>query len=880
MRSSRWHTSPLPYHKTQDLAEKLGVHEVLATVLARRGYEDPEAARRFLAADGELHNPFLFPEMQAVCDRLRQAASEGEKICVHGDYDVDGITATALLVKTLRDIGADADYHLPNRFAEGYGISRQTVERIAESGYTLLVTVDCGISARDEIKLAQDLGMDTIVIDHHQPAAGELPPAAIISPLICDYPFKELAGVGLAFKVAQGLIGQPDTNYDNLPDELRLQLDLVALGTIADVVPLIGENRSLVKRGLAQLARTGRPGLRALMEICQVEPRKLSAGMVAFRMAPRINAAGRLDDPGPALDLLLCEDGTAGVELATHLDSLNRERQRIENRMLAEAEEMLNGLPDDIRAANGYVLSSSGWHEGVIGIVASRMVEFHHRPVLMIAENGVQGKGSGRSIPAFDLHEALGRLKHLLAAFGGHRAACGLTIDLEHLDEFRREFASVANEMISGEDLHPRRYVDALVTGRELTLDLAQELSRLEPFGIGNPSVDLLTPGVKIKGGRKTRDGQHFQCQITSAGVTSSAIGFRQGYLSDKVRGDSEWDVIFRLEQNEFNGSLTPQLNLRDLMPRDPDREQYEGLCAHRCDLGCPDRVTAAEFWALMTNKDIHSGFLERLAAGTATNYDDTALEELEDRVIDRRDYGDIAGQIARLGTTGQGILLLTADVPRRRRLLSKDLPLGNLGIKRVYLTGTRCGRAWIENSIATIGSEPSLMLADFATALGHPSMMAQFPHIVFVDPPPSRAIFNALAKTAPAARLHLFYCRDEVQFTSKVLEHEFGLRAPMTKLYKQLTAAGRVHPFSETTERLLLAGGKYLRQPTLVARCMRVLEELALICVEEREGKPILVLPESGKKDLEESCTYGTIESFYGECQKFLNKSLNAKLI
>jgi single-stranded-DNA-specific exonuclease len=375
---------------------------------------------------GELHDPFLFPQMEAVCARLQAAIAAGEQICVHGDYDVDGITSTALLVTILSEMGAKVSHHLPNRFTEGYGIALPTVEKIAAGGASLLVTVDCGIGAREQLGRARELGMDVIVIDHHRPVADQLPDAEIISPLLCDYPFKELAGVGLAFKVAQALVaGGPgagpgsaaeDSDGENpslagpvaagedLPSSLKRLLDLVALGTIADVVPLLGENRSLVKRGLNQMARSKRPGLRALMQVGQVEPSNLSAGLVAFRMAPRLNAAGRLEDPEPALKLLLAEEEKEAAALADELDSLNRERQRIENQMVAEAEEQIGRLTEEEKARRGYVLSSPRWHEGVIGIVASRMVEQHHRPVIMVAENETHGKGSGRSIPAFDLH--------------------------------------------------------------------------------------------------------------------------------------------------------------------------------------------------------------------------------------------------------------------------------------------------------------------------------------------------------------------------------------------------------------------------------------------------------------------------------------------
>ncbi|MDO8736914.1 MAG: DHH family phosphoesterase, partial [Thermoleophilia bacterium] len=309
----------MPYDTVRRLSQALGTSEITASVLARRGYTDADSALKFLDSEGVLHDPFLFPQMQAVCERLSMAISNGEVICVHGDYDVDGITSTALLLSVIRKLGGNATAHLPNRFTEGYGIATHTVDRIAEQGTRLLVTVDCGIGALEQISRAGELGMDTIVIDHHRPPQGELPAALIISPLICDYPFKELAGVGLAFKVAQVLLekAKPENATGDIHPDLQEHLDLVALGTIADVVPLVDENRTLVKRGLVQLSRSGKPGLRALMKAGQVEPGRVNAGLVAFRMAPRINAAGRLEDPGPSLELLLAENEKIADELAS-----------------------------------------------------------------------------------------------------------------------------------------------------------------------------------------------------------------------------------------------------------------------------------------------------------------------------------------------------------------------------------------------------------------------------------------------------------------------------------------------------------------------------------------------------------------------------------
>ena len=883
MNSATWHTTPLPYDSVRKLTQGLGVSEVLATVLVRRGYHEPETASRFLSPMGELYDPFLFPEMDRICALIRAAVASGKKICVHGDYDVDGITSTALLVTVLEELGAAVSFHLPNRFREGYGIATATVEKIAADGCELLITVDCGISAREQLARAAELGMESIVIDHHLPIEEKIPAALIISPLLCDYPFKELAGVGLAFKVAQGLLAGPGRTArdDSLPPSLQKLLDLVALGTIADCVPLLDENRYLVKRGLVQLARTHRPGLIHLMRVGQVEPSRINAGMVAFRLAPRINAAGRIEDPVPALELLLADNEQEAERLAAQLDSFNRERQRIENQMVADAEAMIKGWPEERKAQRGYVLSSQGWHEGVIGIVASRLVDFHSRPVIIITEDRDRrlGKGSGRSVPGADLHQLLRNLGHQLEKYGGHSAACGLTIDLDNIQDFQNGFAEQADSVMPDTELRQTRNVDALICGQEMTLDLADELSRMEPFGLGNPSVELLATGVSISAARATRDGRHLQCMVNAGGARSSAIGFGQAYLLEKLKPAGKWDVAFRLERNEFNGSVAPQLILREIFPRSGHDDIPAGMCDCPCDYECPQRMAGEDLWNLLAEKNI---FPVNWNHESEIKQDNLAPigKQLEGRLIDRRGLGDIPGQIAKLVSGGQNVILLVSDVARRRHLLSQDLPLANYAIENLLLMSSRCSQDVIkERSLLAAGAGQTISMMDFTTVPSNPGLLACHDHLVFIDPPPGKASFVSMIEKAPDAWVHLFYCADEVQFTGKVLEHEYDLRAPMTKIYKHLKA-GKTWPLDETTERLLLAGGKYLRQPMLVARCLRVLEELDLISIEKNSGKPMVNLLESGKTSLERSSTYNQVQAFYEGCLKFLSKSLSEKVI
>src|SRR6188508_413815 len=430
MHEGTWTISPCPHREAGALAEALGVSETTARVLVRRGYDTPEEARAFLAGELPGHDPFLLGDMAGAVETIRGAIAGGKRICVHGDYDADGICATALAVLILRELGADVEWHLPSRFEEGYGLQRDTISRLADEGCALLLTVDCGITAVEEVAAAKARGLDVIVTDHHRPGA-TLPDCPIVATRPSDYPFPELCGTGVVCKLAQAL------GVDVAP-----YLDLVALATIADVVPLLDENRSLAIAGLRALARTQRPGLQALMQNARVDPAAVDAAAVAFRLAPRINAAGRLGRPDAALELLLTTDAEEAKRLAGELEVLNQDRQAVENRILRAAIAEVESWPEPKRRRRGYVIWGEDWHEGVIGIVASRLVERFNRPVVLIAGTDREWKGSGRSLPAFDLHGALAACSVHLRRFGGHRAAAGLSIEPASLEAFASAFAA------------------------------------------------------------------------------------------------------------------------------------------------------------------------------------------------------------------------------------------------------------------------------------------------------------------------------------------------------------------------------------------------------------------------------------------------------
>ena len=558
-----WTIRPCPHRQASGLARELGLSEITASVLVRRGYGDPEVARAFLAGEQPLHDPFLLGDMAGAVERIRTAIAAGKRICVHGDYDVDGICATVLAVLVLRELGAEVEWHLPSRFDEGYGVSGQTLERLSEEGCGLVLTVDCGITAVDEVRRARELGLDVVVTDHHRPG-DELPDCPIVATRPSDYPFQELCGTGVVYKLGQALLGAES-------EVLRRHLDLVALATIADVVPLVGENRSLAIAGLRTLARTQKLGLRALMKAAHVDPAAIDAGKVGFRLAPRINAAGRLGDPRAALELLLTEDAEEARRLADRLEELNRDRQAVEDKILRAAIAQVEEWPEAKRRRSGYVVWGEDWHEGVIGIVASRLVERYHRPVVLIAGRDGLWKGSGRSIPSFDLHGALGACSTFLERFGGHRAAAGLSIAPDSVEAFGDAFAAQAEGLLGPEDLVPATVVDAVLPrDAKLTLELCEELRALAPFGLANPDVTLLAPGCELGELATVGDGKHLRFRVQRDGRDAGgAIAFGQGTKLDRYRREGRYDVAFRLQENHWNGTVSPQLVVRRVFDAD-----------------------------------------------------------------------------------------------------------------------------------------------------------------------------------------------------------------------------------------------------------------------------------------------------------------------
>jgi single-stranded-DNA-specific exonuclease len=565
----RWRIAEIDAASASALAAALGVSSLLARLLLLRGCDTPEAARIFLETPlTALEDPWKMAGMAVAVKRLRAAVARREPILVCGDYDVDGVSGTALLVSGLRRAGAEVTYAIPRRLEHGYGLPVSIVEQAVADGVRLIVTVDNGISAYEAVALAQSHHLDVLVCDHHLPGETLPPATAILNPRQpeCPYPFKELCGVGIAFKLLQAFFGV------EAGEELWPFLDLVALGTIADLVPLVGENRIFAAHGLSRLLATRRPGLQALVQVAGLSPSRagaLSAGQVAFGLAPRLNAAGRMDDAAAAVRLLLTHDADEARELAQAVDRQNRRRQEVEESILATALAQVEPGFDPGRD-RAIVLASPEWHPGVIGIVAARLVERFGRPTALIAVQGEEARGSARTASGWHIADALARCKDLLRHYGGHRAAAGFSLRTDRIEAFRQRFLELAAAELQDDDMVPTLTADAEVCLDGVDLDLADSLARLGPFGVANPEPTLVTRCLQVMRFPRLVGRNHLKMKVRQVHPGSQVvetIGFNLGGLVERLNGPIvPWvDLAFTPERNVWNGRETLQLRLKDL---------------------------------------------------------------------------------------------------------------------------------------------------------------------------------------------------------------------------------------------------------------------------------------------------------------------------
>ncbi len=565
----RWiEPEPVEPDRVEALRRALSLPEPLARILVRRSVDDPRRARRFLRPDlSSLHPAGDLPDVDRAVRRLRRALQEEETVLVHGDYDVDGLSAAALLTRGLREMGGRAVPFVPHRLRDGYGLGEAGLERARSVGARVLLTADCGTRAIGAVDRATEAGLDVLVTDHHRP--GERLPAAeaVVNPARDDggYPFTELAGVGVAFKLLSRLHASA-----GLPaEELNRHLDLVALGTVADVVPLVDENRVLVRAGLAALERTRKPGLRSLLgRVGWTEGESLDASWIAYRLGPRLNSAGRMGSAEATLELLLTDDPSEGERLAGRLEEENERRRAADRRVAREAEARMEERYDPERD-RALVLWGDGWPPGVVGIAASRVTERIHRPAALIAMDGSTGRGSARSVDGFPLHEALAECSDLLERFGGHEKAAGFEIRRSRLEAFDRRFRDLARQRLGEEVPEPELAIDLDVSLDRVDLRLQRWLAHLGPHGEGNPVPVLRSRDVRPEGIRRVGcDGAHLKLDLVSpSGAELEAIGFGLGGRAEELDPGERWEVAYELSRDRWRGQDRLQARIRDFRP-------------------------------------------------------------------------------------------------------------------------------------------------------------------------------------------------------------------------------------------------------------------------------------------------------------------------
>lgn len=583
----RWTLSTISDEQdVQKLAQSINVSPTIARVLVTRGVCTFEQAKQFFRPSlADLHDPFLMDGMDRAVERALRALEAGEKMAIYGDYDVDGTNSAAMLYLFFKGLGANVEFYIPDRFTEGYGISTTGIDRLVAAGVHLIITIDCGITAVDQVDYANSIGVDMIICDHHE-AASTIPAAyAVLDPIKpgCPYPFKYLSGCGVGFKLMQGIAmrrGDVESIYS--------YLDFVAIAAAADIVPLVGENRSLVAHGLRKLNDSPRPGLRGLFECAGIKRGNLSTAQIVFGIAPRINAAGRLGDARRAVEMLIEEDEIRAFQKAQDLESDNRSRRTIDEETFAEAQTLAEEMLE-LGNCRSLVLHNPNWHPGVIGIVASRLVEKYYLPTVLLTSVEGVAKGSARSIAGFDIHNALKQCEALIEQYGGHKYAAGLSIREDNIDLFRMSLNELAVSEIADEMLTPQLHIDAEVSLDELTPRFFHIVKQFAPFGPGNPRPHFLVRGAEIVGYPKVVGKDHLKFRVRNSTGYIEAIAFGMGSRLGELNGASKYDLVFNIEENEYRGQITPQLRILDFRYA----ERHDGAGARGAANGTGSRFGA-----------------------------------------------------------------------------------------------------------------------------------------------------------------------------------------------------------------------------------------------------------------------------------------------
>ncbi|TEB13084.1 Single-stranded-DNA-specific exonuclease RecJ [Pelotomaculum sp. FP] len=860
---------------SQILSRKLGISPLMAQLLVNRGIYTVEHARDYLGCELEsLHRPGLMRDMPKAVARILKAIRFRDKIMVYGDYDVDGVTATALLIRAFQHLGVDVKYHIPNRLTEGYGLRLDVLKQAASEGINLVITLDCGISSIEEALWAHDNGLDLIITDHHEPGA-ELPRAfAVVNPKRpdCKYPYKDLAGVGVALKLAQALLEEAGMG------SLAWQeyLDLACLGTIADIVPLQGENRIIVKHGLTRLARTENAGLQALIAVSELVKEELGARQVGFGLAPRLNAAGRMKSPDPALKLLLSDNTAEAWELAAELNRLNQERQKIESEVFEEIKKMLDERPE-MAEDRVLVLASPGWHVGVIGIVASRLVNIYTRPVLLIALQDGEGKGSARSVPGFNMHQALSHCQALLLSYGGHASAAGFSIEKGRIEDFRRELNLYAGETLHDEGTTALVELDGIISMEQVSEKLVNELDLLRPIGHHNPGPLLgCRQATVLKCRGVGRGAAHLKMLLQSQNSTFDGIGFNLGAYAEVLATAEEVDLAFVPGINEYNGRSSIQLEVKELgMPAVLDTVEAKQTGFLRRVGYVPTELFIPEFVLLklryaLQNSEMH-GRVNKITRAPL-------------KLEDWRGLDDRPGALAGIASRGEPTVVLTSCGYRTIELAHfLQLAVPSLAGRVAFCHTSsqeaekdRIVQCFRDGTISTIVTTPAT-----AGELAQHAVQT----IIYDLPYEHEAFCCGVNTVRPGGSLYLLFSPDDLHENREALGNLAPDREFLASLYRILLREHNKGNLGNCTAefitgRMRAAGHQWVHHD-MVRVCLGILEELELLTVKGvgHEGRLELYPPPRRKRDLMEAKTYQYLHQLKDKALSWMEKLVDERL-
>ncbi len=821
---------------SQKLAEQLGISHLMAQLLVNRNITDERSAREFLYPDiSHLHSPYKLKGIPEAVERIRKAISNKEKITIYGDYDVDGITAVCLMFIVLNNLGADVQYYIPKRYEEGYGLNYDSLEELKKGGCSLLITVDCGISTVKEVDFAIKSGMDVIITDHHEPPSKIPSATAVVNPKLHDsgYPYSSLAGVGVAFKLAQALMEDHGVKIDTFIEDV---IDLVALGTITDMVPIIGENRVIASLGLRALNNSQRKGICALCEVAGVQKGSIDSNVVAFKLGPRINAAGRMDTNAyNAVKLLLTGSEEEAFDLAQKLDNSNKERQNHERYIIDNVKKAIQEY--DMDKEKSIVISGQEWHFGAVGIAAGKIKDMFFRPTVLISVNGETGRGSARSIPEFDIYDAISKCSQLLDKFGGHRSSVGFSISKSNIERFRRDFLDIANNTIPRDALIPKIDIEFVASLTDLSLDAVESLSMLEPYGQDNPQPLIAVKDLSLKYLPKImgKNNEHLQITVTDGQSVMRAVAFNMAKSERELSAEKiKIDIAAQPHINIWNDSKSVELIIEEFI-------------VHQ-------KIGSDEY--VVTSSEI--------------------TEPVQIKIIDRRNFPDKKQYLRRLVSTKEKLLIYVRDDPavdQVLKILSSSMLREKIGLCYSFT------REYEADNIKSMLIEDELL--GIVSSIPFEEPLNGLRHLVFCHPVPTKDVFinscSPALESQDPVNIHLIFNNNDIEFLTNLLNKQYPDRNLLANVYRKIRD---LHKEKNNRQVLLedIVSSLIIDEPKefIISRCIDIFEELGLVKRDRIYEKVVVLIPPDSPKhrDLYESKIYATgdrIKSEWANFSKFI---------